>query len=179
MWILHAKLLIKHFGNMYRYLCFVPNLIQIIINIVMLGCRPNIDLELHKTFFQKFLQSKTRNDSARTLIKACGNYNSIQIENHMKWSHLCYRRMKYYGSQHSKSMEFHSNWLQKPCVNLVTPHLLIEAFGSWNSMLVESHPKWLQQLCMNLAIPYLPLPQEMMHRYFFKNKQIVFVKGRK
>jgi hypothetical protein len=51
MWISHAKLLIEHSGNMYIYLCFVPNLIQIIIDIVMLGCRLNIDLELCKTFF--------------------------------------------------------------------------------------------------------------------------------
>ncbi len=73
MWILHAKLLIKHFGSMYRNLCFVPNLIQIIINIVTLGYRPNIDLELHKTFFQKFLQSRMKNVGARTFIEACGN----------------------------------------------------------------------------------------------------------
>jgi hypothetical protein len=50
MQILHVKILIKHFGSMYRSLCFVPNLIQIIIDIVMLGCRPNIDMELCKTF---------------------------------------------------------------------------------------------------------------------------------
>jgi hypothetical protein len=49
MWISHAKLLIKHL-EAYRDLCFGPDLIQIIIDIVMLGCTPNIDLELHKTF---------------------------------------------------------------------------------------------------------------------------------
>jgi hypothetical protein len=38
MQILHAKLLIKHFGSMYKDLCFMPNLIQIIIGIVTLGC---------------------------------------------------------------------------------------------------------------------------------------------
>jgi hypothetical protein len=51
MWISHAKLLIKHSGSMYRDLCFVPDFIQIIINIVTLGCKPNIHLELSKAFF--------------------------------------------------------------------------------------------------------------------------------
>jgi hypothetical protein len=50
MQILRAKLSIKHFGSMYRNFCFMPNLIQIIINIVILGCRLNINLELCKTF---------------------------------------------------------------------------------------------------------------------------------
>jgi hypothetical protein len=77
MQILHAKLLIKHFGSMYRDLCFATDLIQIIIDIVTLGCKPNIDLELRKTFFQEFFQSMTKNDSARTLIKTCGDHNSI------------------------------------------------------------------------------------------------------
>jgi hypothetical protein len=49
--ILHAKLLIKHFGNMYRDLCFAIDLIQIIIDIVTLNYKPNIDLELRKKFF--------------------------------------------------------------------------------------------------------------------------------
>jgi hypothetical protein len=51
----------------------VPNLIQIIINIVMLVCKPNIDLELCKTFLQEVLQSKMENDGARTFIETCGN----------------------------------------------------------------------------------------------------------
>jgi len=50
--ISHAKLLIKHSGNRYKDLCFVPNLIQIIINVVTLGWKPNIHLELSKAFFQ-------------------------------------------------------------------------------------------------------------------------------
>jgi hypothetical protein len=50
MQILHAKLLIKHFRSMYRDLCFALDLIQVIIDIMMLGCRPNIGLELCKTF---------------------------------------------------------------------------------------------------------------------------------
>jgi hypothetical protein len=55
MWILHAKLLIKHSRSMYIDFCFVLYLIQIIIDIVMLGCKPNINLEFCKTFFQEFL----------------------------------------------------------------------------------------------------------------------------
>jgi hypothetical protein len=50
MQILHAKFLVKHSRNMYRDLCSVPNLIQLIIDIMMLGCRPNTHLELSKTF---------------------------------------------------------------------------------------------------------------------------------
>lgn len=44
--------MIKHFGSMYRNLCFEPNLIQIIVDIVMLGYGPNIDVELCKTFLE-------------------------------------------------------------------------------------------------------------------------------
>jgi hypothetical protein len=61
--------LIKHFGGMYRDLCFVLDLIQIIIDIVTLGYKPNIDLKLHKTFLLKFLQSRMGNDGVRTLSK--------------------------------------------------------------------------------------------------------------
>jgi len=84
MWISHAKLLIKHFGSMYGDLCFVPNVIQVIIYIVMLGYIPNIDLELQKTFLQEFFQFRIKIDDARTLIEAYGYHNSIQIKNHMK-----------------------------------------------------------------------------------------------
>jgi hypothetical protein len=69
--ISHAKLLIKHFGNMYKDFCFALYLIQIIIDIVMLGYRPNTYLEFHKTFLQEFFQSKKKNDDVRTLIKVC------------------------------------------------------------------------------------------------------------
>jgi hypothetical protein len=58
---------------MYKDFCFVLDLIQIIKDIVMLGYKPNIDLELHKFFFQKFLQSRMENDGVRTFIKSCGN----------------------------------------------------------------------------------------------------------
>ncbi len=90
MWISHANVLFKHFGSMYRYLCFVPYLIQIIIDIVTLGCQPYIKLKLCKTFLQEFLQSRMENDGAKTFIEACGDQNSIQIENHMKWTHFYY-----------------------------------------------------------------------------------------
>jgi hypothetical protein len=36
--------------NIYRDFCFMPNSIQIIINIVLLGCGPNIHMELCNTF---------------------------------------------------------------------------------------------------------------------------------
>jgi hypothetical protein len=70
MQISHTKLLIKHSQSMYRDFCFVPNLIKIVINIVMLAYRPNIHLELGKVFLQEFLQSTMENDDARTSIKA-------------------------------------------------------------------------------------------------------------
>jgi hypothetical protein len=79
MWILHAKFLIKHSRNMYRYFCFAPNLIQIIIDIVMLNYGPNINMELCKTFLQEFLQSMLDTKDVRctfsisTLFKACGD----------------------------------------------------------------------------------------------------------
>ncbi len=73
---------------MYRDFCFVPDLIQIIINIVMMGCKQNLNLELRKTFFQEFLQSKMENDSAKRFIETCGDQNYVQIKNHMKWIQL-------------------------------------------------------------------------------------------
>jgi hypothetical protein len=97
MWISSAKLLVKHSRSMYRDLCFVLKLIQVIIYIVMLSCRPNINLELSKAFLYEFLQSKMQNDSAKTFIKMCCNENFVQIENHMKWIHLCYMWMKHFG----------------------------------------------------------------------------------
>jgi hypothetical protein len=48
--ILHAKLLIKHFKKIDEDLCFMPYLIQIIINIVTLGCGSNIYMELQYTY---------------------------------------------------------------------------------------------------------------------------------
>jgi hypothetical protein len=56
---------------MYRDFCFVPYLIQIIINIVMLSWKLNIHLELNKAFFQKILQSKIKNDDVKTFFEAC------------------------------------------------------------------------------------------------------------
>jgi hypothetical protein len=46
---LHAKLLIKYFGGIDEDLCFMLELIQIIIDGVMLGYGPNIHVELHYT----------------------------------------------------------------------------------------------------------------------------------
>jgi hypothetical protein len=46
MWILHAKFLMKHFRGIDEDFCFMPNLIKIITNIVMLGYKPNIQMEL-------------------------------------------------------------------------------------------------------------------------------------
>ncbi len=76
---------------MYKDFCFVLDLIQIIINIVMMGCKPNLNLELCKTFFQEFLQFKMENDNAKTFIETCGDQNYVQIKNHMKWIQLYYK----------------------------------------------------------------------------------------
>jgi hypothetical protein len=46
MWIFHAKLLIKHSLGIDEDFCFMPNLIEIIINTVTLGYEPNIHMEL-------------------------------------------------------------------------------------------------------------------------------------
>ncbi len=53
--ILHAKLLIKHSGGIDEDFYFIPNLIEIIIDIVMLVYEPNIHMELQYTFLQDFL----------------------------------------------------------------------------------------------------------------------------
>jgi len=52
--ILHVKFLIKHSGTIKEDLCFMPNLIQIIVYIMTLGWEPNIDMELCNTSLQKF-----------------------------------------------------------------------------------------------------------------------------
>jgi hypothetical protein len=58
--ISHAILLIEHFGSMYKDFFFLLDCIQILINIVMLGYRPNIDLELCKTFLHEFKNPKQK-----------------------------------------------------------------------------------------------------------------------
>ncbi len=78
-----------------------------------LGCKLNINLELRKTFFQEFLQSKIENDSVRTLIEACGNRNFVQIEDHMKWTHFHCRQMR-----HSEfNTQSWRNFIQVDCNN--------------------------------------------------------------
>jgi hypothetical protein len=57
MQILHAELLVKHSSNMYKDF-YVPDVIHVIMYIMRLGYKPNIDLELNKAFFQEFLQYK-------------------------------------------------------------------------------------------------------------------------
>lgn len=47
MHILHANSFIKHSWKMNEDLCFMPNLIQIIIEVVTLSYEPNIHMELH------------------------------------------------------------------------------------------------------------------------------------
>jgi hypothetical protein len=54
MWILHVKFLIKYFRMIDENLCFMPDLIQIIIDIVTLGCEPSIHMELRNTSIQEF-----------------------------------------------------------------------------------------------------------------------------
>jgi hypothetical protein len=55
MWILHVKLLVKYFGTINEILSFMLDLIQIIIDIVTLGCKPNIHMELCNTSIQEFI----------------------------------------------------------------------------------------------------------------------------
>ncbi len=96
MWILHAKLLVKHSKSMCKDLCFVYEMIQVITYIVMLGCKPNINLELSKAFLYEFFQSRMQNDDAKTSIKMCCNENFVQIKDHMKWIHFCYKWMRHF-----------------------------------------------------------------------------------
>jgi len=46
MCILHAKLLLEHSWRINEILYFVPNLIQIMIHTMTLGCELNIHMEL-------------------------------------------------------------------------------------------------------------------------------------
>jgi hypothetical protein len=55
MWILHVELLIKYFRMIHEFIFFMPNLIQIIIDIVTLGCELNIHMELPNTSIQEFI----------------------------------------------------------------------------------------------------------------------------
>jgi len=82
---------------MYKDFCFVLDLIQIIINIVTLGCIPNIHLELNKAFFQEFLQSRTKNNDERTFIETCYDQNSISIKDHTKLTHLHHWQMQHFS----------------------------------------------------------------------------------
>lgn len=109
--ILHAKRLIKHSRGINRDLmCFTLDPIQIIIDIVTLGCGPNIYMEVHNTFFQEFLQSKLKIEGAEwsfaisALIKMCGDQNSIQIKNDSNSPPKANKEM---GSSFLKSMTSH------------------------------------------------------------------------
>jgi hypothetical protein len=113
MWILHAKCLIKHSRRMYKSLCFVPDLIQIIINITMLGCGPKINVELHKNFFQEFFQSCEMHISHVHPFE-----NMWWSEFHSNWkshemtSHPL-QENEVHGSYHLESMEFHPSLVQQ------------------------------------------------------------------
>jgi hypothetical protein len=63
--ILHATLLAKHLQRTNDNLCFTLVLIQIIIGVVMLDCRPYVHNEHCYTSFEKFLQSKLENKDVR------------------------------------------------------------------------------------------------------------------
>jgi hypothetical protein len=65
MQILHVEPLVKHSRSMYRDFYFVLNVIHVSIYIVMLGCKPNINLELSNAFFQGFIQYKMEDDNVR------------------------------------------------------------------------------------------------------------------
>jgi hypothetical protein len=91
---------------MYRYLCFVLEVIHVIIYIVTLGCRPNINLELSKAFLYEFLQCRMQNDSARTSIKMCYDEFRPNQSSHEMDSPLL-QVNEAFQNQHSKLKESH------------------------------------------------------------------------
>jgi hypothetical protein len=62
---LHATFLAKHPQGTNDNLCFTLVLIQIIIDVITLDCRPYVHNEHCYTSFEKFFQSKLENKDAR------------------------------------------------------------------------------------------------------------------
>ncbi len=108
--ILGVTLLTKHpWGIFDGNLCFTLDLIQMIIDVVMLGYKPYVFSELCHTSFKEFLQFKLKNKGAKwnesffmssqrpsilNHLKVCCHKNVIQIKNKMERTHLWWRRTK-------------------------------------------------------------------------------------
>ncbi len=60
MHISHANVFIKHSWKINDDLCFIPNFIQIIIEVVTLGYGPNIHMELHYNLFKNSFNPSLR-----------------------------------------------------------------------------------------------------------------------
>lgn len=95
MHIFGATLLPKDPRRIDSKLGFLLNLIQILINVLLLGGRPYIHSELHNTLFEEFLQSRLQDKNVKwnwrfllfgilNHFKACSHKNSIQVENNME-----------------------------------------------------------------------------------------------
>jgi hypothetical protein len=110
--ILHATCLAKHLQRTNDNLCFTLILIQIIIGVVTLDCRPYVHNEHHYTSFDKFLQSKLENKDARwnvsfsmlskrpnilNNLEVCCYENSIQVLNNMQRTPLEVIKSKTYS----------------------------------------------------------------------------------
>ncbi len=63
--ILGVTFFTKYFQGVNGNFCFMPNLIQIIIDVAMLGYRPYIHNELCYTLLKEFFQSKPKKKGVR------------------------------------------------------------------------------------------------------------------
>jgi len=80
MWISHAKLLVKHSRSMYRYLCFLFKMIQVIIYIMTLGCKPNITWSWARHF-----STNSSNPSYKmTVQKPLSKHVAMRISSRLK-----------------------------------------------------------------------------------------------
>jgi hypothetical protein len=95
MHIFGARILSKDPKRINSKLGFLLNLIQILIDVVLLGSRPYVHSELHNTPFEECLQSRLQDKSVKrnwrsslysilNHFKACSHKNSIQMENNME-----------------------------------------------------------------------------------------------
>jgi hypothetical protein len=80
----HVTFFAKYFQVVNGNLCFMPNLIQIIIDVGMLGCRPYIQNELCYTFLKEFFQSKPKKKSVKWNKSSLMSNQRPHILNHLK-----------------------------------------------------------------------------------------------
>jgi hypothetical protein len=82
--ILRVTVFAKYFEGVNGNLCFMPNLIQIIIDVGTLGCRPYIHNELCYTLLKEFFKSKPKEKGVRWNKSFSMSNQRPHILNHLK-----------------------------------------------------------------------------------------------